>query len=186
MAVLTGDTPAELGQTGDLAISRRDPGLMLGYWGQPELTQAKFRGEWFVTGDLAAMDGEGYVTHRGRADDLMTALGYRVSPEEVEAAMAAHPEVAEIAVTEVAVRPDLTLIAGFVIPSGPWPGEESLTRHAAQHLAGYKCPKLWVEVETLPRTPNGKLKRRALAEQYRASSPLAPTPRKGGTPRAGA
>ncbi len=159
--------PVPVGEPGLLAVARRDPGLMLGYWRRPEETAAAFRGEWFVTGDRAAMDADGYVTHLGRADELMTALGYRVSPQEVEEALAAHPGVAEIAVAELPVRADLRLIAAFVVPAAEWPGEAALSAFAAGRLAAYKCPKLWIPVDALPRTANGKLIRRALVEAHR-------------------
>ncbi|MEO0822730.1 MAG: AMP-binding protein [Pseudomonadota bacterium] len=159
--------PVPCGTPGLLAVARSDPGLMLGYWQDPEGTAAAFRGDWFVTGDRAVMDADGSITHLGRADDVMNALGYRVSPQEVEDAMADHPAIAEIAVAELPVRHDLSLVAAFVVPSGDWPGEEALSHHAAGRLAEYKCPKLWLEVPMLPRTANGKLMRRSLVEAHR-------------------
>ena len=83
----TATTPVPRGEDGLLAVSRRDPGLMLGYWRRPEETAAAFRGEWFVTGDRARMDADGAIAHLGRADDVMNAGGFRVSPAEVEAAL---------------------------------------------------------------------------------------------------
>jgi len=168
VAVLDADgAPVPVGRPGMLAVSRRDPGLMLGYWQRPEETATAFTGEWFLTGDRAAMDAEGYVTHLGRADEVMTALGYRVSPQEVEDAMAAHPGVAEIAVAELPVRADLSLIAGFVVARGDWPGEAALADWAAARLAEYKRPRLWIAVDRLPRTANGKLLRRDLVARHR-------------------
>ena len=162
-----GDRPLPVGEPGLLAVSRRDPGLMLGYWHDPAATAAAMRGEWFLTGDRAAMDADGYITYHGRADEVMNALGYRVAPQEVEEAMARHPGVAEIAVAELPVRGDLTLIAAFVVPRGDWPGDASLAAHAGATLAPYKAPKLWIPVKALPRTPNGKLLRRSLVERHR-------------------
>ncbi|MBY8975725.1 acyl--CoA ligase [Rhodobacteraceae bacterium NNCM2] len=166
VAILDGDDTASIGTPGDIAISNRDPGLMLGYWHRPEETASVMRGEWFVTGDRGAMDVDGYVTYLGRSDDVMTSLGYRVSPQEVEEVLATHPAIAEVGVTEVAVREDLTLIAAFVVPNGDWPGDEAMADFAAERLATYKLPKLWIERETLPRTANGKLVRRDLAASY--------------------
>src|SRR5262249_60792106 len=85
------------GQVGLLAIHRSDPGLMLGYWRRPEAEAVAFRGAWFTSGDLAAIDADGYVWHRGRADDVMNAGGYRVSPLEGEARLHACPGIAEAA-----------------------------------------------------------------------------------------
>ncbi|MEO1601313.1 MAG: class I adenylate-forming enzyme family protein [Pseudomonadota bacterium] len=160
-------TVAPIGTPGQLAVSKRDPGLMLGYWRQPDATEAAFAGEWFLTGDRVAMDPDGYVEHLGRTDEVMTSLGYRVSPAEVEMALADHPAVSEIAVAELPVRADLSLIAAFVVPNGDWPGETALASHADARLAPYKQPKLWIAVDRLPRTANGKLLRRALVEAHR-------------------
>ncbi|MGF1447740.1 MAG: acyl-CoA synthetase [Pikeienuella sp.] len=159
--------PVPLGDEGVLAVARRDPGLMLGYWQRPAETAESFRGEWFLTGDRARMDADGYITHLGRADEVMTALGYRVSPAEVEAAMEPHPAVAEIAVAELPVRADLKLIAAFVRPVGPWPGEEALEIWAAERLAPYKRPRIWIQVDALPRTQTGKLVRSQLIASHR-------------------
>jgi len=158
---------APIGTPGRLAVSRRDPGLMLGLWQRPAETEAAFDGEWFLTGDRAEMDPEGYIASLGRDDEVMTALGYRVAPQEVEDALLPHPAIAEIAVAELPVRPDLALIAAFVVAHGPWPGEEALSAFAETRLARYKQPRLWIEVDRLPRTANGKLLRRDLIEAHR-------------------
>ena len=85
-----GETPMPAGESGLIAVHRSDPGLMLGYWRNPEAEAEVFRGEWFVGGDVAHLDADGYVWLHGRADDLMNAGGYRVSPAEVEAALCAR------------------------------------------------------------------------------------------------
>ena len=129
-----------------------------------EETAAAFRGEWFVTGDRARMDEDGAIAHLGRADDVMNAGGFRVSPAEVEAALLAHPGVAEAAAVERAGRPGVTVIAAFYVPrDGPVP-EAELAAHCAGRLARYKCPRMFRAVEALPRSANGKLLRRQLRE----------------------
>ena len=157
------DRPAPIGETGELAVSRRDPGLMLGYWRDEAATAAAFRGEWFVTGDLAEMDETGAVAHRGRADEVMNAGGYRVAPQEVEAALMAHPGVSEAAAVEVRPRPDVAIIAAFVVGEGIAP--ETLSAWLAPRLAAYKRPKRIAVVDTLPKTATGKLRRKALAQR---------------------
>jgi acyl-coenzyme A synthetase/AMP-(fatty) acid ligase len=156
-----------MGEPGLLAVSRRDPGLMLGYWRDPEGSEQACRGEWFITGDRVVMDEDFSVTHLGRADETMNALGYRVSPSEVELALAGHPSIAEVAVAELPVRPDLSVVAAFVVPRGDWPGDEVLEAHAARQLARYKQPRAWIQVDRLPRSPNGKLRRRILVDNHR-------------------
>ncbi|QKE83974.1 AMP-binding protein [Arthrobacter sp. NEB 688] len=160
-----GEVPLPVGEAGLLAVHRSDPGLMLGYWDRPEEDESVRRGDWFVSGDLVHLDDDGYVHHHGRADDVMTSMGYRVSPQEVEAVLVRHPAVAEAAVTEVPVRDGVRIVTAFVVPApGQHVDEESLLAFAAEHLARYKCPRAVRVVERLPRTPNGKVVRRALAE----------------------
>jgi 4-hydroxybenzoate-CoA ligase len=154
---------AQPDETGLLAIHRDEPGLMLGYWNRPDETTAAFRGEWFLTGDRAREDGDGYYWYEGRADDLMNAFGYRVAPEEVERALTAHPQVLEAAVTAVEVREGVSLITAFVVPHDPDDFDlDELAGHAVSMLAEYKRPKAYHVVDTLPRTASGKVKRQAL------------------------
>jgi acetyl-CoA synthetase len=75
-----GTEPLPPGEEGLIAVHRSDPGLMLGYWQRPEEDAEVTRGDWFIGGDLGVMDADGYVAHRGRANDIMKALGYRVAP----------------------------------------------------------------------------------------------------------
>lgn len=159
----SGDEPLPVGEEGLLAVHRSDPGLMLGYWNRPEEEREVLRGEWFVGGDIAAIDADGYVSHRGRANDLMKALGYRVSPLEVEAALSEHPSIAEVACTEARVRADVSVIAAFVVlHPGAHPDSADIERFAVERLAGYKRPRAIVFVDRLPRTANGKIMRQAL------------------------
>jgi acyl-coenzyme A synthetase/AMP-(fatty) acid ligase len=140
---------------------------MLGYWRRPEEEAAVLRGTWFIGGDLGVMDSDGYVTHTGRNNDIMKALGYRVSPLEVEAVLARHPGVAEVACAEIHVRADVSVIGAFIVPRGePHPDAPDIAAFAAERLAAYKCPREIRFVETLPRTANGKIKRSELARLY--------------------
>jgi len=147
-----------------IAVSRSDPGLMLGYWRDEAQTEAARRGDWFLTGDIGQMDEDGYIAFLGRNDDMMNALGYRVAPEEVEAALVAHPSIQAAAAIELKARSDLSLIAAFLECPGEKPSEDELAIHAKGLLADYKVPKLWRFIDELPRNPNGKLQRRKLRE----------------------
>ena len=167
--------PLPIGEIGVVAVSRRDPGLMLGYWKRADEEALAFRGDWFLTGDLAEMDADGYLAYRGRGDDLMNALGYRVSPQEVEDALASHPIVAECAAATLQVRADVSVIAAFVVCAEPEAGAAPLDRdalaqdlaaHCETTLAAYKRPREFVFVDALPRTANGKVRRRLLSEQH--------------------
>lgn len=161
VAILGEDGPLPRGQDGVIAVSRRDPGLMLGYLGQPEETAARFRGEWFVTGDQGRMEADGQIHYLGRADDMMNAGGYRVSPLEVEAALAGFPGITQIGVTEIEVKADVRIICAFY--TGPAPVDHAeLARFAQTRLARYKQPRDYVYLPELPTGANGKLVRRAL------------------------
>jgi acyl-coenzyme A synthetase/AMP-(fatty) acid ligase len=99
----------------------------------------------------------------------MNALGYRVSPNEVESVLARHPDVADVAVTELAVRDDVSVIAAFIVAKETGqPAKADLLAFAQQHLAAYKCPREVVFIDALPRTPNGKVQRKRLAAEMRA------------------
>jgi len=165
VAVLGEDGPLAFGEPGILGVSRRDPGLMLGYWGAEAETSQRFQGDWFLTGDMVSMGPDGALTYHGRADDMMNAGGVRVSPIEVEAALNAHPAILESAAAEVTVKADTTVIAAFYVAKGPVETSE-LERFIAGRLARYKCPRLYTCVEVLPKGANGKLLRRALRERY--------------------
>lgn len=156
--------PLPAGESGLLAIHRSEPALMLGYWNRPEEEAEVLRGEWFVGGDLARFDPDGYLWFEGRNNDLMKAMGYRVSPNEVEVVLGAHPSVAEVGVAELPVRADVSVICGFVVlHPGAAPDAEALLAWCAERLAAYKRPREIRFLDALPRTANGKVQRKRLA-----------------------
>lgn len=163
LPVDAGTSPVATGEIGLLAVDRDEPGLMLGYWRRPQEDAASRRGRWFVTSDLVHLDDDGYVHYHGRNDDVMTAQGYRISPVEVEKVLAGHPGIADVAVTEVEVREGVRVVAAFVVPRGPLDPQD-VRAFAGAHLAAYKCPRIVRLVEVLPRTPNGKIRRRDLSQ----------------------
>lgn len=169
LAILADDgTPLAHDQPGALAVRRDDPGLFLGYLGQPDETAARFRGAWFLTGDQAVQGRDGAITLLGRADDIMNAGGFRVAPPEIEEVLATHPGAGEVAAAELAVGPGSSIIAAF------WtgPAEAADLRSLAETaLARYKQPRDYIRVEALPRTPTGKINRRALRDQFRKDRP---------------
>lgn len=149
----------ELWIDGDrLMVSTRDPGLMLGYWqdGAP----VPPAGDWFDTGDRVEALSDGAIVHLGRRDDLLNPGGYRVSPQEVEEALADLP-VRELAVGCVEVAGGAAVLAAFY--AGDPLDEVAANTLAADRLARYKQPRLWLRRDALPRNANGKLIRRALA-----------------------
>lgn len=165
IAILTeAGTEALVGEAGELAVHRSDPGLYLGYLDQPEDTAARFRGDWFLTGDLAQASADGAITTLGRGDDMMNAGGFRVSPGEVEDALALVPGAGDIAATEIPVANGASVIAAF------WTGEATravMEAAGAASLARYKQPREYIHLDALPRTATGKINRRALREAHR-------------------
>lgn len=160
--------PVPAGHAGDLAVRRDDPGLFLGYLDQPQDTAARFRGGWYLTGDRAMADGQGAVALLGRGDDMMNAGGFRVAPPEIEDVLAAHPQAGEVAAVELPVGPGTSVIAAF------WTGPaepEALRALAHAQLARYKQPRDYIRLQALPRTPTGKINRRALREAHRKDRP---------------
>lgn len=160
-----GDVPLASGETGLLAIRRDDPGMMLGYWKRPEEERMSFRGDWFISGDLVEFDDDGYIWRHGRADEVMNAGGFRVSPAEVEKCLLTFPNVAEAAVAERAGRDgETTIIKAYIVMRDAVAVDEAaILAYCQQNLAVYKRPKSVVFLEALPRNANGKLKRAALA-----------------------
>ncbi|MGE0230700.1 MAG: acyl-CoA synthetase [Flavobacteriaceae bacterium] len=166
-----GDTPLARGETGVLAVHRSDPGLMLGYWGRPDEEAESMRSDWFVTGDLATMDDDGFVFPQGRADDMINAMGYRVSPDEVEAALEGDARVLEAAAVEYRPSPGVSLVAAFIVPARNGQIDlEAIKHDVASRLAIYKRPRHLEIVAELPKTANGKLRRRALREALNSGS----------------
>jgi acyl-coenzyme A synthetase/AMP-(fatty) acid ligase len=162
--LLDPDTLVEVpdGTEGMLCIQRDDPGLMLGYWQRPEETAACFRGDWFLTGDYARRDEDGYIWFLGRRDDLINTFGYRVSPHEVERVLKEHSEVADAAAVGEVVGHEKILVAAYVVPRTLGLSPDAVLAYAREHLAAYKAPRLVYLVDELPRTRNGKVQRRAL------------------------
>ncbi|MEL6509255.1 MAG: class I adenylate-forming enzyme family protein [Pseudomonadota bacterium] len=167
VAILGPDGPVPHGSEGVIAIHRADPGLMVGYLDQPDETAARFQGDWFLTGDTGCMAADGAITYLGRADDMMNAGGYRVSPLEVEAALNAHPDIIEAAAIELRVKADASIIAAVYVADRPL-DDTALNGFASQRLARYKMPRRYIYRDTLPKSANGKLNRKALRAQYEA------------------
>lgn len=141
----------------------RGPTVLLGYLGKPVETKAVMDGGWLKTGDLALIDEDGYVHHRGRADDMEMVSGISVSPLEIEDLLSGHPAVAEVAV--VSLRDDVgaSHLHAFVVPAVGRGADNSvmdeLLAMARARLAPFKVPRSVTYVDTLPRTATGKLRR---------------------------
>jgi len=152
-------TSVRIGDGGEIEV--RGPTLMLGYLGEPPV------GEWLRTGDLGEIDARGRLVVHARRTDLIVSGGENVYPAEVEAALLAHPAVADAAVVP---WPDETLgqigCAAVVVRRAV--AERELELHVRERLAGFKAPRRYVFLESLPRAESGKLDRRALLRTLQA------------------
>jgi benzoate-CoA ligase family protein len=138
----------------------------IGYWQQMDKTQAAFRGEWYVSGDLICRDSDGYFTYCGRADDLLKVGGKWLAPQEVEGCLLQHPLVKEVAVVGIEDANGLTKPHAFVVATETHPGlAEELQAFARDRLEPYKAPRAVKFLDVLPRTHLGKVDRGKLRLQ---------------------
>jgi long-chain acyl-CoA synthetase len=157
------------GEVGELAVC--SPYMFSGYLNLPEATAAAMRDGWFVTGDLARRDDEGYVYLVDRKNDMVISGGENVYPREVEEVLLAHPAVAECGVTG-APHPywGEAVTAFVVVRAGMTATEAELLETCRARLSRYKVPKEVRFVEALPRNAMGKVLRRELREALRRES----------------
>ena len=148
-----------IGEVGEIVY--RAPTLMAGYWNNPQATAEAFAGGWFHSGDLVRSDAEGYIWVVDRKKDMIISGGENIYCAEVENALAAHPDIAEVAVI---ARPDDTwgeIPVAVVVPradtDGPGLSQAALSDFLNERLARYKHPKVLEIVEALPRNPAGKV-----------------------------
>ena len=153
------------------ALAADDPIVMLGYWGRPDLTAQKISGGWVRLGDRGLVDEDGFLRFEGRLDDLIKVSGIQVGAEEVEAALLAHPAVAEAGVCAV-TRPagGGDTVAAFIrLRPGATVEPDELRAFAREDLAPFKVPKSVVFVDELPKNPSGKILKRELRAQASSS-----------------
>jgi len=162
----------EIGEVAVRVKPERPPSLFLEYWKNPEETATVFRGDWYLTGDQATRDADGYLWFVGRADDVIISGGYRIGPFEVESALLEHPAVMESAVV-ASPDPDRgSIVKAFVkLREG---AERSsalaieLQEHCKRITAPYKYPREIEFIDELPKTVSGKIRRVELRRQEEA------------------
>jgi len=154
------------GEIGELALRAGWPSMMRGYLHEAERYAKCFADGWYLTGDLAMRDGDGYFWFIGRADDLIKSAGHLIGPFEVESALIEHPAVAEAAVIGIpdetageVVKAYVTLNAGFNADAET---ERAIRGHARKRLGPAVAPRAIVFRTTLPKTRSGKIMRRLL------------------------
>ena len=148
----------------------RTPSAMAGYWEAPHATAAAMTDGWIRTGDLATCDRLGRYALAGRRGDMYIRGGYNVFPSEVEAALADHPDVAQVTVVPRSDAVMGEIGVAVVVPRRPSspPDLESLRRHGARTIARHKLPEALLVRSNLPEGATGKIDRRRLADEAAA------------------
>ena len=168
------DEVAPRGEAGRVAVDVASTFFWFtGYADDPARTSARFTDDraWYLTGDVATRDNDGYFFFSARDDDVIIMAGYRIGPFEVESAIAEHPLVAEVAVIGVpdplrgeAIEAYVVLIANAAVPDT---FADEVKQYAKTRFAAHAAPRRVHVVDALPKNPSGKVKRFELREQRR-------------------
>jgi acyl-coenzyme A synthetase/AMP-(fatty) acid ligase len=163
--------PLPSDKEGDIAVRvkpQRPTWLFKEYWRNPDASQACIRGDWYITGDRAYKDEDGYFWFVGRADDVIISAGYRIGPFEVESALKEHPAVAESAVISSPDEMRGEVVKAYIILAPGYTASPELATELQEHVkrvtAPYKYPREIEFVDTLPKTISGKIRRVELRE----------------------
>lgn len=164
--------PLPAGSEGQIAVRvkpTRPRWLFSEYWRDPAATAASHQGDYYLTGDRAYVDEDGYFWFKSRNDDVIISAGYRIGPFEVESVIMEHPAVAETAVIGVPDRERGEVVKAFVIPAPGHEPSDALAREIQDHVkattAPYKYPRHVEFVEELPKTVSGKIRRVELRQR---------------------
>lgn len=146
--------------------------VMQGYWRNPEASAATLKDGWLWTGDLGALDADGFLTLHDRSKDVIISGGTNIYPREIEEALLAHPSIAETAVIGRPHRDWGEEVVAFVVAA---PGAQidpaALDRHCLEMIARFKRPKAYVALDALPKNNYGKVLKTALREQLKETAP---------------
>ncbi|MCM3587890.1 acyl--CoA ligase [Mesobacillus maritimus] len=162
--------PCPVGVVGDIAVHIDTPALFKTYYKDPERTAKQYRGDYYVTGDRAKKDKEGYFWFEGRSDDIIISSGYTIGPFEVEDALVKHPAVKECAVVASPDEVRGNVVKAFVVlrneDDQQKPGLiKELQEHVKTLTAPYKYPRKIEFIDELPKTTSGKIRRIELRQK---------------------
>jgi len=154
------------GTVGNVGLKSPDPVMFLGYWRNPDATAAQYAGDWFLTGDMAKKDEDGYFWFVGRKDDVITSSGYRIGPAEIEDCLMKHPSVSMAAVIGSPDKVRTEVVKAFIVlKPGVAPGpelDEDIKKFVKVRLAAYEYPREIEFISELPMTATGKIMRKEL------------------------
>jgi acyl-CoA synthetase (AMP-forming)/AMP-acid ligase II len=164
------DRPVPDGEVGEVVL--RSPTMMRGYWRDPEATARTLAGGWLHSGDLGFIDERGLLRLAGRAKEMYVRGGYNVYPMEVEAVLASHPLVRDVAVVPRTDPVMGEIGVAVVVPRDPdrAPTLDDLRAHGGERLATYKLPEALRAVEELPLTAMNKVDRARLASDEQSAT----------------
>ncbi len=162
--------PCGVNEVGDIAVHIDTPALFKNYYKDPERTAMQFRGDYYITGDKAKKDEEGYFWFEGRGDDIIISSGYTIGPFEVEDALVKHPFVKECAVVASPDEVRGNIVKAFVVLQDGINEDDShivkaLQEHVKELTAPYKYPRKIEFLAELPKTTSGKIRRVELRKQ---------------------
>lgn len=154
-------SPAEIAEhTGEICV--KGPQVMRGYWNRQEETANTIRDGWLRTGDIGNMDSNGRITITDRQKDMILVSGFNVYPNEIEAVLQSMPEILECGVVGVPNEKSGERVKAVIVKKDPSLTVEQVKAFCRQNLTGYKMPKEIVFVDSIPKTPVGKILRREL------------------------
>lgn len=156
--------PLPAGEVGDIAVHKSTPALFKGYFNDAERTALQYRGDWYVTGDQAKKDEDGYFWFEGRNDDIIISSGYTIGPFEVEDALVKHPAVRECAVVASPDEIRGNVVKAYVVLKDQALKQSptlitELQNHVKELTAPYKYPRIIEFIDELPKTISGKIRR---------------------------
>lgn len=155
--------PVKIGEQGDIALHKSTPALFKEYYKDPERTSMAYRGDWYITGDQAKKDSDGYFWFEGRSDDIIVSSGYTIGPFEVEDAIMKHSAVKECAVIASPDEVRGNIVKAFVVLKEPGQESDELVTDIQNHVktltAPYKYPRKVTYTHELPKTTSGKIRR---------------------------
>lgn len=160
--------PVKAGEVGDIALKRNSPALFKKYYKDDERTKMTVRGEFYITGDRAKKDEDGYFWFEGRDDDIIVSSGYTIGPFEVEDVLTKHPAVQECAVVGSPDEIRGQIVKAFIVLRKETEDKDALVKelqnYSKAHTAPYKYPRKIEFIDKLPKTSSGKIRRVELRE----------------------